>query len=121
MSTLEAAVLFFDPMLIHRYRAGIGRGTQRHQHPSNEPCHFLIVAKGWVRVDIFKPEATIFDTEALLRSHVFEAGEVYDFCDGTETHHQITALEEGSVFFNIPRVPRATFRQFVAEELEWAP
>lgn len=107
--------LYYEPFLLSRYDcddACVAIG--RHEHKKNEPCHLTIVASGEV-------EITVYDGDKNpIRRERYTAPSVIDYNDGADRHHSIDVVVPGTTFFNIPRV-LTDYKQFVSEELTWAP
>lgn len=107
--------LYYEPFLVSRYDCDDAcQAIGRHEHHKNEPCHFTIVAAGEVEVVIYD------ESKTEIRRERHAAPALIDYNDGTDRHHSIKATMPGTTFFNVPRVVK-DYKQFVSEELTWAP
>lgn len=102
--------LWYEPLMISMYECEQGGGVGRHDHGKAEPCHITIVAAGSVAI-------TTYDAGLNEKKHyVVKAPACFDYNDGSESHHKIEALEDGTVFYNLPRVARVE-RKHVAQDI----
>ena len=110
MRHAKATWLWFDPWSVSAYTCAADTGLPRHRHIA-EPCHLTIVAAGAV-------EVTTYDMAGNpVRTQTYAAPAIIDYDNGTETHHQLRATVDGTVFYNLPRLRNTEALRQVAEAL----
>jgi len=102
--------------LVHRLFIAIEPGSyvQPHRHPEQEKWEFFMLVRGRLAALLFDEQGKVIRREELT-----PGGPVYGFEIPPNTWHTVTALESGSVFFEVKQGPYAPLsdKNFAA----WAP
>jgi cupin fold WbuC family metalloprotein len=102
--------------LVHRLFIAIEPGSyvQPHRHPEQEKWEFFMMLRGRLAALLFDVQGQVIRREELT-----PGGPVYGFEIPPNTWHTVTALEPGSIFFEVKQGPYTPLsdKNFAA----WAP